>query len=140
MIDFSTPLGKRAAEHLASDLCVWLTTIGADGTPQPAPVWFLWEGASMLVYSQPIARRLKNIARSPKVSLHFDTDRDGSEVIVLTGPAALDPAAPTADKVEAYLAKYLEGITSLGMTPASFAADYSVAFRVTPTKLRGHSG
>ncbi len=139
MIDFTTPLGKRAAEHLASDQCIWLTTVGADGTPQPAPVWFYWDGTSALVYSQPIARRLKNIASRPKVSLHFDTDRDGSEVIVLTGQAALDPSTPPADKVEAYLAKYLEGITSLGMTPASFAGDYSVAFRVTPAKLRGHS-
>lgn len=138
MIDLTTPLGKRAAEHLQTDPVIWLTTLDADGTPQPAPVWFLWDGATLLVYSQPTARRLKNIERSPKVSVHFNTDAEADEVVVLTCEARLDPSTPPGDKVEAYLAKYLQGITRLGWTPASFAADYSVPFRITPLRLRGH--
>jgi PPOX class probable F420-dependent enzyme len=140
MIDLTTPLGLRAAEHLSHDPVVWLTTISADGTPQPAPVWFVWDGASLLIYSQPVARRLKNIARSPRVSAHFHSDPDADEVVVLTGEARLDPASPPADQVAAYLAKYDAAIVKLGMTRASFAADYSVPFRMWPSALRGDLG
>lgn len=137
MLDFSTELGQRAEAHLRQDIVVWLTTVSADGTPQPNPVWFVWDGETLLIYSRPGSWRLKNIARQPKVSLHFHSDPDGAEVIILTGEAALDPAAPPADQVAAYIKKYAQGIADLNMTPASFAADYSVAFRVRPEKLRG---
>ena len=137
MLDFSTPLGKRAEEHLQTDIVVWLTTVGPDGTPQPAPVWFWWDGKSLLIYSKPNAKRLGNIERSAKVSLHFASDSEASEVIVLTGTAQADPSAPPADQVKPYIEKYTDGIAGLGWTVESFTADYSSPFRVTPTHLRG---
>lgn len=140
MIDLSTPLGKRAEEHLLTDPVIWLTTIDADGFPQPAPVWFLWDGSTLLIYSQPKARRLKNIETQPKVSGHFITDREADEVIVLTGEARLDPATPPADQVEDYMKKYTGGIARLGWTIKRFVDDYSVPFRITPTHLRGDLG
>ncbi len=45
----STPFGARVAQRLREEHLIWLTTVGADGTPQPNPVWFLWDGASVLV-------------------------------------------------------------------------------------------
>ena len=35
--DPSTTFGKRVRERLAEEIVVWLTTVGADGTPQPNP-------------------------------------------------------------------------------------------------------
>ena len=140
MIDFSTPLGRRAEQHLHDDPVVWLTTVGADGTPQPAPVWFWWDGSTLLIYSQPRAKRLRHIEKNPKVALHFVTDREADEVIVLTGLARLDPATPPADQVEAYITKYSAGVARLGWTNSGFAADFSVPFRVTPDHLRGDLG
>ena len=29
----------------------WMTTVGDDGTPQPNPVWFLWDEDGFLVFS-----------------------------------------------------------------------------------------
>jgi hypothetical protein len=34
--------------------------------------------------------------------------------------------------------KYGWGFQRIGMTAEQFASDYSVAIRITPTKLRGH--
>ncbi|WAX58089.1 hypothetical protein M6B22_04785 [Jatrophihabitans cynanchi] len=31
-----TPFGDRVRERLADEQVIWLTTVGADGTPQPA--------------------------------------------------------------------------------------------------------
>ena len=43
-IDTSSSFGRRVVERLENEHVVWLTTVAADGTPQPSPVWFLWDG------------------------------------------------------------------------------------------------
>ncbi len=135
MLDFSTDLGKRAAERLAKEKVIWLTTVGAEGTPQPNPVWFLWENDSFLIYTQPASIKVRNLTRNPKVSLHFNSDEDGEDVVVFTGEARFESrVAPAA---AAYLEKYREGIPAIGMTPETFAQSYSIAIRVAPNKMRG---
>lgn len=138
MIDFSTPFGERAAGRLAKETVAWLTTVGADGTPQPSPVWFLWDGETALIYSQPNTPKVRNIERRPQVALNLDGDGHGGNIIVLTGEARLDPATPPGDQHPAYLAKYGDDIVRIGMDAARFAAAYSVPIRFTPTRLRGH--
>ena len=91
----------------------------------------------MLIYSQPETHKLRHIQRTQKVSVNFNTDSEGEEVAVLTGEARVDPSATPADKNTEYLAKYLKGISDIGMTPSEFAHDYSVALRVIPLKMRG---
>ncbi len=75
--DPSTPFGERVARRLRDEPIIWLTIVGADGTPQPNPVWFLWDGESFLIYSLKSAKRLGHIQRSAKVSLHFDGNGTG---------------------------------------------------------------
>lgn len=140
MIDLSSPLGRKAQRHLRQQYVIWLTTLAPDGTPQPRPVWYFWDGESFLIYSQPRAHKVRHIQAHPQVSLHFNTDATGdADVIVFTGTAAIDPAAPPANKHRAYLRKYRAGIAALSVenTPAKFAAEYATAIRVTPTHLRG---
>ncbi len=72
------------------------------------------------------------------MALNLDGDGLGGDIVVFSGQAAIDPAAPPADQVPAYVAKYQPGFARIGMTAAEFAASYSVAVRVTPLKLRGH--
>ncbi len=138
MIDYSTAFGKRAKERLEREPIAWLVTVGADGTPQPSPVWFLWEGDSCLIYSQPNTPKVRNVQRNPRVALHLDGDGKGGNIVVLTGEAAVDDATPPADQHPAYLAKYADDIVRIGMTNASFAAAYSVPVRFRPARLRGH--
>jgi hypothetical protein len=42
--DPETPFGEKVARRLRTEMVIWFTTVGADGTPQPNPVWFLAEG------------------------------------------------------------------------------------------------
>jgi len=65
MPDFTTPHGQRATERLHTEEVIWLTTIGGDGTPQPSPVWFLWEEDTVLIFSEPKTPKVANIRRSP---------------------------------------------------------------------------
>ena len=135
--DPTTPFGQRVAERLREEIVIWITSVGADGTPQPNPVWFTWDGESFLIYSLANAARLAHIARNPRVGLNFDTRDDGDDVVIFTGEARLAPDAPPADKNPAYMAKYADAMARVSKTVERFASIYSVALRVTPTKVRG---
>lgn len=135
--DPATPFGQRVAERLRDEHIIWLTTVGADGTPQPNPVWFLWDGESMLIYNKTGARRLAHIERNPRVSLNFEGDAGGNDIVILTGEARLSPGEVSPDKNAAYVAKYRESITGSFQTPEHFASLYPVPLRITIEKVRG---
>jgi len=137
-IDTTTDFGKRVERRLREETIVWLTTVRRDGTPQPSPVWFLWEGESVLMYSRPNQQKQRNIERNPKVSLNFDGDGHGGNIIVITGEAKVVADAPPATAVPEYVAKYAEPIKRIGMDADSFAQAYSLAIRIILTDVRGH--
>jgi PPOX class probable F420-dependent enzyme len=137
VIDLTTEFGATVARRLAEEEVIWLTTVGADGTPQPSPVWFLWEDGELLIYSQPDKPKVKNLLRQPRVALNFNTDAQGDSVAVLIGEARVDGDAPAIDRHAAYLEKYRAGIARLGSNAEDFAKTYTAAIRVRPTKLRG---
>ncbi|HLZ09759.1 MAG TPA: TIGR03667 family PPOX class F420-dependent oxidoreductase [Chloroflexota bacterium] len=137
IIDLTTEFGARVARRLQSDEIVWLTTVRPNGTPEPSPVWFYWDGATFLVYSHPGKVKLQDIAANPRVALNFNSDETGDDIVVFTGDAREDRSVPPANKFKEYLAKYEKPIVRIGMTPESFARAYSVPIRVTPTKVRG---
>ena len=137
IIDLSTDFGARVARRLQSEIIVWLTTVRPNGTPEPSPVWFYWDGSTFLIYSQPGKVKLRDIAANPRVGLNFNGDASGDDIVVFTGDAREDNSAPPANLVKEYLAKYEKPIANIGMTPESFAREYSVPILFTPTKLRG---
>lgn len=137
-IDPTTDFGKRVERRLREETIAWLTTVRRDGTPQPTPVWFFWDGSTVLIYSQPNQQKLRNIEHNSKVSLNFDGDGHGGNIIVITGEAQVAEDAPPAADVPEYVTKYAEGIKSIGLTPEGMAQTYSQAIRITPTDVRGH--
>ena len=136
MLDPSNPAHARARRRLASERVVWLTTVRADGQAQSSPVWFLWDGQTFLLYSQPGAQKVRNLAANPRVSLHLGDDGTGDDVVTFEGTATVEPDTPRADRVLAYLAKYQTAIEALGYEPGPFARTYSMAIRVRPTRVR----
>jgi PPOX class probable F420-dependent enzyme len=126
----------RAESRLRSEPIIWLTTVRADGQAQATPVWFLWDGETFLLYSQPDAQKVRNLAANPKVALHLDDDGSGGDVVTVEGTATVEPDTPRADRVDGYLAKYQAAIEALGYEPGPFARSYSTAIRVRPTRLR----
>lgn len=133
-----TPFGDRVRQRLGDSQVIWLTTTGADGTPQPNPVWFLWQDpASVLIYNRTDAHRLAHIAVRPRVALHFDGDGHGGDIVVLTGSAAVATDVPPAHEHPEYAAKYQQAATRMGGSPAQFAAQYPVALRVLVDRIRG---
>ena len=137
-LDLSTKFGARVERRLREESVIWLTTVRADGTPEPSPVWFYWDGQSLLTYSLPDTARVKNIRRNPKVSLNFDGNGSGGNIIVLTGQATIESTTPPEEPSSAYAEKYTENLKRMGRTLPEFVKRYSTTLRVTPTNLRGH--
>jgi PPOX class probable F420-dependent enzyme len=135
--DQATAHGERARRRLTDEMTIWLTTVGRDGTPQPNPVGFLWDGGnSLLTYSQTDARRLANIRQQPQVSLNFDSN-GGDDIVVLTGTAEiLDDYLAVPDN-PAWLEKYGEAIDSRFGSAVKFAQRFSVPVRIHLTRIRG---
>jgi len=138
MIDESTEFGARAARRLREELLAWLTTVDSRGTPQPIPVWFLWDGADeLLVYSRPGTAKLRNIEGNPRASLHLDGNGQGGDIVVCLGTLRVSEDPP-ADHVADYVAKYGSLIARNRWSAASFAEDYQVPLRLSITRIRGH--
>ena len=137
MLDLDTPLGRKIERRLNEEQVIWLTTVDASLTPQPRPVWFHWDGETLLILSQANAAKVRHITRNPRVALNFNTDAEGGEVGVLIGEARLlqEPLDPA--RLQAYIEKYAEGIKDLGLTPESMLAEYRVIVLVKPDALRG---
>jgi PPOX class probable F420-dependent enzyme len=137
VIDEGTEFGGRVARRLREEMVVWLTTVTPAGAPLPRPVGFVWDGGEVVsIYSQPGAR-VRNIAANPKVTLNFDGDGRGGDIVVLSGTAHVDSDGPAADANSAYLEKYGAQIQEIGMTPAAYAARFSVPIRIRLTRLDG---
>ena len=135
MINLTSKLGVRVARRLQKDQIIWLTTMGSDGTPQPNPVWFYWDGKNISVYSQPNSHKLKNISRNPKVSVNFQANGEGGDIIVLAGNATIVKNPPKHDP--RFVEKYRKAIPKIGHTPESLAASYNVLIRISPRRVRG---
>lgn len=137
VIDENTEFGSRAARRLREEVVVWMTTVTPAGAPLPRPVWFVWDGdVSVVMYSQP-GPRVRNLEANPRMTLNFDGNGQGGDIIVFSGTAAADPDTP-ADRYPEYLAKYDTRIARLGLTPVTFAERYSVPVRIRFTQLSGH--
>jgi PPOX class probable F420-dependent enzyme len=136
VLDPSNQAHAHASQRLGREHVAWLTTVRADGQAQSTPVWFLWDGDTFLLYSQPDAQKVRNVAANPRVSLHLSDDGSGGDVVTFEGEATVEPDTPRADRVNGYLAKYREAIEALGYEPGPFARTYSMPIRVRPTRVR----
>jgi PPOX class probable F420-dependent enzyme len=99
-------------------------------------VWFVFRDDAINVQSQPDAAKVRNIRANRKVSFHFNSDRDGGDIVTIDGDAdVLDAPAPVV--LDAYRAKYETAIREqLQTTPESLLDDYRTTIRITPRRVR----
>jgi PPOX class probable F420-dependent enzyme len=134
--DLPSERRARVEARLQTNLMAWLTTVSPSGRPDSVPVWFLRrDDDSILVYSQPGKAKLRNIGANPHVALGLDVTDIGRDVIRVEGTAAHVPGHPRADEVAEYAAKYTERIGAIFGTVERFAAAFSEAIVITPTRL-----
>jgi PPOX class probable F420-dependent enzyme len=135
-IDPATDDGAKAIKRLETELVAWMTTINPDGQPQSSPIWFLWEGDEILMFSWSRAPRNGNVADRPLVAFNLEAGVDGEEVVTAECDARLVPDEPPASANPTYLAKYKGMFDKYGWTPDWYANRYSIPIRLRPTRWR----
>jgi PPOX class probable F420-dependent enzyme len=124
-------------ERAERDRVIWLTTVTPSGRPAPRPVWFVWDGTAFTVYSEPGAAKVRHIRANPHVTLNFNSDSGGGDVLVVRGRAEIaDPPVPAADQ-PGYLDRYRDELPGLGFDAATFTAAYATQIRVVPESTWG---
>ncbi len=126
---------EQAERRLRSERTIWLATVDAGATPWVRPVWFLWDGERILVYSKPTAAKVRHIETNPRVCLHLDPNEWGEDVVILTGEALLARERPRADASGPYIEKYRDALERFGMTAKQLGDEYSVPIEIEPTRI-----
>lgn len=135
------PPGLEA--RLQDEQVAWLTTVRPDGAPHLVPVWFLWDGASFLVFSKPAARKVRNIAVEGRVMLAVGEPRDDFDVQLIEGQARLLNERAECYVDERLTDKYGAWMSAIGLSLEEYATTYSRVIRVVPTRFldwRGRTG
>ena len=125
---------------LRDDPVVWLSSVQADGRPHLVPVWFHWDGDSILAFSKPHARKVDNLRDQPGVMLAVGTPGPEFEVELIEATAELPDQSATALMPEAFGAKYRELLHRAGLTVQRFAEVYSQPIVLRPTRFLGYGG
>lgn len=125
----------HADRRLRDDLIIWLTTVSPQGQPQTSPVWFWWDGETVVLFSMPRSPKVANIRANPSVSLNLDGNGQGGDIVSIEGTAELFEDPPLTRFPE-YLERYKEKLQAMGYEAEPFAHAYSMGIRVSPTRVR----
>jgi PPOX class probable F420-dependent enzyme len=129
-------LPPEAKRRVAEDHVVWLTTVTDRGRPAPNPVWFVPDGDDLLVFSDPRSRKVHNIEQRPIVTLHFNSDPAGGDVVVIVGEAEVTHGQPPS-RARGYLEKYEADIVGpLQTTVEEIDRTYNTRLRIRATRVR----
>ena len=73
-----------------------VATVAADGRPHVTPLWFVWDGSALWLYSITRSRRWAELEHDPRVAIVIDTGEDYGELrgVELTGRVARVGEAP----------------------------------------------
>ena len=89
------PLAADLLQRLQEEPIIWFTTVSPRNVPTPNPVWFLWDGECIVVYSQPKSFRVRNIQKNPQVALTLQgVDGLGNHVCIINGEAEVCARQP----------------------------------------------
>lgn len=134
MFDLNNPQHAHVDQRMRNEPIIWFGSVRTDGRPHMVPVWFLWDGATILIFSQPKDQKIRNLQNNSHVTLALEAANDGGDIAIIEGVAELidDDVNVT---LPDYVAKYGARIQQMGWKVADMAATYSQGIRVTPTRL-----
>jgi PPOX class probable F420-dependent enzyme len=135
MLDLTRPRHAQIDQRLRAEPIIWLSTVRPDGRPHLVPVWFWWDGATVLIFAKPGSQKVRNLRHNSQVVLALDAADEGEDVALFEGRAELLEESVVQATMPAFAAKYAALFARISSTPERMAKEYSQAIRVTPTKL-----
>jgi PPOX class probable F420-dependent enzyme len=122
----------RTRRFLADEPVIWLSTVREDGLPHLVPVWFWWDGATILVYSKPHAVKVRALRANPRAMIALGEPDDDFDVAMVEAQAELLAEAPPVP--DGFFAKYDDKLAAGLLDREAFRDTYTQAIRLTPTR------
>lgn len=130
-------LSPTTRQRLENDHVIWLTTVSDSGAPTPNPVWCAADGDDAVIFTTAGSVRVHNIEQRPLVSLNFNSDELGGDVLVIAGTATVSRGARPSG-LDSYREKYEASMRDLHqMSLDDFDAMFDVEIRVHTERVRG---
>ena len=126
----STLVPDTHADLLTKPAFAHFATVGADGAPQVTPMWFEWDGQSLLFSTLKTRRKYLNALRDPRVTISITDPDNPYRYLQITGEARLEDDIE-ADLVATLVRKYLGD----GIYPWDEQGADRVTIRVTCRKV-----
>lgn len=140
MLDLNTAKDAHVAERLRTELIMWLSSTRPDGRPHLVPVWFLWDGQSIMMFSKPDNQKIRNLRQNSNVMVSLEAANEGEDIVLIEGQATLLEEPTSAVMTPEYMEKYSSQIAAFQWTPEGMAAEYSQAIRIQPTRFIAWQG
>jgi len=120
----ATTLTTEARAFLATPRFATIATVGPEGAPHQAVVWYMLDGDDLILNSRPERRWPRNLAADPRISMAIYELEQPEHWFGLKGRAELlhEGAEATAD-IQALARRY-------GGDPATYAGQARVSYRI----------
>jgi hypothetical protein len=116
-------------EALQQQSVIWLSSVRPDGLPHIVPMWFMWDGVSILAFSKPQAQRHGISGRGRGSWWRSAIPGTTSDVEPIEGIAEL-VADRSRELPEPFARKYGGLIDRAGITLGRYAEVYSQPIRI----------
>jgi PPOX class probable F420-dependent enzyme len=120
---------------LAEPRIARLSTINPDGTPHTLPIWYEWRDGEVLVSTQTIQRKVRNMQRDRRVTVLIDSDQMPYRGVMIYGEALLDTNDAASKRVTIF-ERYFGDRTAAEDYARQMADKWEpVLVRIRPTKI-----
>ncbi|MDQ3554112.1 MAG: pyridoxamine 5'-phosphate oxidase family protein [Chloroflexota bacterium] len=113
---------------------VWLSSIRPDGRPHLLPLWFHWDGVSILIFSKPHAQKVRNLRADPRVMVAIGDTGQDFDVELIEAKAEILSVLTESVVPDAFLAKYAAQMSLSGLSRKRFSEVYAQPIRIRPTR------
>lgn len=124
----------RADSFLRIEPVLWLSTVSPDGRPHVVPIWFWWDGTSVLIASKPNARKIANLRANPECMLAIGDAAADFDVALIEARANLMTIATRTLLDAGLFEKYRGRMLAIRLARHEFEATYCQVVKITPTR------
>ena len=135
-----TSINPRVDDFLIQTQVAVISTLGADGAPRSAPIWYSWEGGAAYMFTGRRTLKWRNLLRDPRASLCVDWREPPYKSVILSGRVE-EVERPLYDLVLSMAIRYYG--ESEGRAFAEGYREQSedvVVFRLIPTRVADYLG
>lgn len=124
----------EVAAFLAAAPVARLASHNPDGAIHLAPAWFLYDDGHILIGTQAISRKARNVAANPQVTVLIDKEEPPFKGVIIYGTAELDRDDAAAKRVPIF-AKYVPVERAEQMAHGLARQFEQVIIRVRPERI-----